>query len=140
MYNVARVFARMGDRRVAVSGGDDITSVLASVSASRITVLAVNQQWDFARSVDNAKPTRIDVTLQPVRASNGRVAFVRYVIDREHSNVYRRLMSGASNVAPELTPVERGTIAVVDGVVHLPGVTVEPSSISYWEITGHRLP
>ncbi|WP_176059830.1 hypothetical protein [Paraburkholderia sp. BCC1876] len=138
LYNVARLFRRMGDRRWAASGGDDATTVLASSSGSRVTVMVVNQQWDFSRSVDEATPTRLSVTVRPWHSRSDRVNFVRYVIDRIHSNVYRSRQPGARGVKAELQSAEQGIAKVVNGALHLPSVIAEPSSITYWEITDYQ--
>jgi xylan 1,4-beta-xylosidase len=140
LYNVARIFRRMADQRMVVSGGDDVTTVLASSSGSRVTIMAVNQQWNFSRSADEATRTRLSVTVHPWHSGSNRVNFVRYVIDRSHSNVYRSRQTGARRIKAELQSVEQGTVDVVNGALHLPSVIAEPSSITYWEITGYQPP
>lgn len=141
LYNVALMFSKLPGQRVnSFPTRQGSIGIIASADASKVGILAFNQNWDFPNAKELATTEEVQIQVNGLPFITPKARVVRYVVDETHSNAYylykNKVTPTPQNAA--LRKVEIKDIPVINGTVNLPNVDLEPSSVTLWEITASK--
>lgn len=137
LYNVALAFSKMADRGVYVDGDNPHTRVIASADRSKITIMAINSDWDFRSNADLSKETSIATVVRNIDRSLINVRISQYAIDALNSSDLQQNIEGTRpcTATCELTKVDDRLMRVSSGEIGLPVVKLPSSSVTLIEIS-----
>lgn len=135
-YNVFHMFKMMEGKRVNVTGAGGNIGTLAASSSNQVAVLAYNFNWQFVKLLDQSIPEAMTTTVTNLPFGGSSAVVEQYLIDRDHSNIYRLVEEGLPlNVNDSMLElVDSYNVSISGGSVTLPLTGMDRSAVSLWII------
>lgn len=135
-YNVFNMFKMMEGKRVNVTGDGGNVGALAAASSDQVAVLTYNFNWQFVKLLDQAIPEAMTTTVTNLPFGGSTAVVEQYLIDQDHSNIYRLVEEGLPlNVNDSMLElVDTYNVTISGGAVTLPVTGMDRSAVSLWII------